>query len=201
MATHDIGDQWQVDLSYSPQAACLLLSSSVLRLLIAGELSMGAWEPAHTPHVPQAAITELVKLTMHIHRQVRESAVRALDMSFKRYKCLLPACIPTALAALARLPLPELPLHDAPSHLETLPALQQAMVDSAATSSRATELSAAGKLAHLPLPLHAQDDSKSSPCPFQPEPRCVLLGPAEALQAPGVTKSRGWMIGTDSIMT
>ena len=95
----------------------------------------------------QEAITLLQKLAMHVHRPVRESAVRALDMSFKRYSCLLPACIPTALCALAKLPLPLQPLQGTSSgrsYAEILPALEQAMLDSASTSSSPAELSAAG---------------------------------------------------------
>ena len=102
--------------------------------------------------VLQAAIAQTMKLSMHSHRPVRESAVRALDASFKRYGCLLPVCIPTALCALAKLPLPEQPLQSATSslnadgsvRLECLPALQQAMLDAAATSSQPEQLSASG---------------------------------------------------------
>ncbi|KAK9835280.1 hypothetical protein WJX84_012367 [Apatococcus fuscideae] len=98
----------------------------------------------------KAAIADIMKLSMHSHRPVRESALRALDSSFKRYSCLLPACIPTALSALAKLPLPDQPLQgissslrpDGSLRLECLPALQQAMVDSAATSSQPEQLSA-----------------------------------------------------------
>ena len=110
----------------------------------------------------QAAIAQIMKLGMHSHRPVRESAVRALDASFKRYGCLLPACIPTALCALAKLPLPEQPLQSATSspnadgsmRLECLPALQQAMLDAAATSSQPEQLSASGARQTYPVVCH-----------------------------------------------
>ncbi len=75
-------------------------------------------------------------------------------MSFKRYSCLLPACIPTALCALAKLPLPDQPLQgisSAPSLAGLLPALEQAMLDSAATSSQPAQLSAAGDQLNIQL--------------------------------------------------
>ena len=94
----------------------------------------------------QAVIVLCQQLAMHVHRPVRESAVRVLDLSFKRYSCLLPACIPTALCALAKLPIPHLLQDPSGKHqqAEMLAALEQAMMASAASSSQPAQLSAAG---------------------------------------------------------
>ena len=130
----------------------------------------------------QDALTLLQRLSMHVHRPVREAAVRALDMSFKRYSCLLPACIPTALCALAKLPLPDQPLQKtptSPSLASILPAIEQAMLDSAATSSHPAQLSAAGNTMQAPLhdfkfALSKQRDSCSAFENAAEPSRCML---------------------------
>lgn len=110
----------------------------------------------------QAVFQQLVQFSMHSYKGVRDLAVLTLESCMKQYPAYAMQLLPVPLAAMAKLPLPQLDLQETNNELsaEVLKKLRGAMRDAAgsgtppSTPKGSGEPSAAG-MANGLAPLHA----------------------------------------------
>lgn len=85
----------------------------------------------------QAVFQQLVQFSMHSYKGVRDLAVLTLESCMKQYPAYAMQLLPLPLAAMAKLPLPQLDLQETNNELsaEVLKKLQGAMRDAAGTGN------------------------------------------------------------------